>query len=1424
ATEMRGHNAGRALIGWPPGDCEASSERGRRWLQTAATAAQSGRVSRERRAALPKSRVRRGRGGTSGPAPPRPRGRRPGAPQERRPRRRSLRTWVPDSAAAGASAARKMADRAGSASSLRGMRERMGDGGGRPRTRGNLHAVAWDVRALGQTPGVRGAPPQAFPTIAAPASRSLPLTSLRDRPGPDALGGGAVGGGGGALAAVHAHVIDGSVLRNDIKQKLAKERREEKRRQQDANKEIQLLEKERKAKILYEKQMEEKQRKLKEQKEKDEQRRISAEEKRKQKLEEEREKFKAVLCRTLERSNRVDHRQKRWSWEGSTPLNSESKAGDKHPVSTEKLGQEASRLQKQMPLSSVGLQNSTAKKKTDKTRSSSLSRRYHKRNSSSEVEQVEEKPPGYHRYTNARESTLISRLLVPTKSSVARSKSVASLSAPGKDVPVTPTTFIQYVNVPLRTHSSDELKAAVGLCKPTTSVPPKEKLEPPPEVSPEASAEASVESPSKAGAEAIPPASEGAPLKASSKTPRVDVEALPERYKTVPPDVSCNVPSKENVEEPSASLATSSKASMEAFPRGNMEELPGVSLEGLPGSEETSPEASVDPSPEVSIDSSPEVSVDPSPEVSIDSSPDVSVDPSPEVSLDSSPEVSVEASSEASPDSSPKASTSSSPKTSEEALLRERVKVYSEARVDVSPEKSELDKQASTPVVKRRPSSSIPCYKWSSSQVGWRPPSPVSPKQIQKNRSSSPSPGVSRQSPPASLCYKVIPVQHTLFPPNVLGATRKKRETVSKPPKRCESVDLKKMSCEEFGFKSTPGTLNAEEATKILAEKRRLAREQKEKEEKLQEVDGRQEKLVIKPAGEDQEASKFDEGQQPKETKTSDHDQDEQRGQHQKGDTKIRAQEEADKRQKEHERIMLQNLKERLERKKRIEEIMKRTRKTDWNASKSVETSSKNTYKVDKADEEDEADDEDESGSEDSLGLHSSAYVNSMHLSTKPKVHFKNARKKAPKLVFLDATSSQVNKETQAFLNGDVRMKQKSVKDPVAQAKGSRASTKRKTNRTAKSKKGNKASKALGSSKSSHSQAQDWVYDPFVDIASETEPYVSSFPPYNQKHYLEGSTLFHQREVSSDVKKKKSFSAQPVVPEPSAAAASPRALLAPCNLQTEQSVAVGKPDVREPSASRDCPQTPKCWESEKHDLGIGRIFEVHVGVLGACSTVMCSVPVNVSCISERVLSCPGQWAPKVLDFSSLWLQVGAREATLFCPDQYPGAWQGPMGYHLGTLSPEEQLPGLWLTYYSCVAWHNLGWQPQKQCRLLRGVLEAMCRQSPSAGDYTHSPLSSKFRGCTLISGGQFPVYLIPTGPERPSSHQASSCFQEVYHHIPERCGNYLCPPGLAISQGLLHRWHLKCSQPARGEWIGICTWICGDGPSFRVTQFEKKQS
>uniref|UniRef100_A0A452U0B7 MAP7 domain containing 3 n=1 Tax=Ursus maritimus TaxID=29073 RepID=A0A452U0B7_URSMA len=777
-------------------------------------------------------------------------------------------------------------------------------------------------------------------------------------------------------------VIDGSVLKNDVKQRLAKERREEKKRQQEANKETQLLEKERKSRIQYEKQMEEKQRKLKEQKEKDEQRRISAEEKRKQKLQEERERFKAVLYRTLERSNRVDHRQKRWSWEGSTAMNPETKTANKRSISTEKLEQETSGLHKQMSMTSGGPQNSIAKTR--------------------------------HPYTSLRENNLITRLLVPTKASIARSKSAASLSVPGKDTPGTHNTLIQHMNMPLRSHSSDELKSTTVLRKSAVAGLPREKVEALPKANMEAAPHVTVEA-----------------------TPEASVEAAPE-----------------------ASVEAAPEASVEGSPEGSVEASRETGMEALPESMETSPEVSVDVSLEVSVDpSSLEASVDPSsPEVSVDPSPEVSLDSSPEVSMEASPDVSMEASSEASVEASPEASVKALPKESVEASPKASPEVgtgtSSKVKVRDSPQKSEMDKLASNPATKKRPSSHIPCYKWPSSPAsGWRPPSPISVKQMQKNRPPSPSPIMSKQSQ-SSLSYKIIPVQRSLLTQNALGALGKKREGVPKTANSSEAVSQKQMICEESGNKSTPGTMNAKEATKILAEKRRLAREQREKEERIQkEREQSKVKDVAEKAveGQQEEFLKVEDEQQQKEIKKKDcPDPEDQKVLLQKGDAKIKAQEEADKRKKEQERIMLQNLQERLERKKRIEEIMKRTRKTDSNASKAAEPFVDTTY------EEDEADDEDESDSDDGSfdDLHPSAFINGMDSSTKLKTHFKNMKKNTPKLVFLDATSGQVCRETKTFFNGDMKnFRQKSAKDPLAQARGTRSSTKRMTSRAAKTRK-----------------------------------------------------------------------------------------------------------------------------------------------------------------------------------------------------------------------------------------------------------------------------------------------------------------------------------------------------------------------------------
>ncbi|KAB0372207.1 hypothetical protein FD755_015999, partial [Muntiacus reevesi] len=552
-------------------------------------------------------------------------------------------------------------------------------------------------------------------------------------------------------------VIDGSVLKNDIKQKLAKERREEKKRQDDANRETQLLEKERKSKIVYEKQMEEKQRKLREQKEKDEQRRISAEKKRNEMLEEER------VC---------EH--------GSTP------------------------------------------------------RGEHERTPCMSVETLLE--------ANMKE------------------------------------------------HSEVNVEALL-----------EESMKEHPAVNVEALVEMSMEAP-----------------------PKVSVEALPEV----------------NMEVPSVNVETSPETSENLSLEAHVDPSPDVSMD-------SSPDVSVNPSPEVSMDSSQEVSTEASSEASVDISPEASMETLPEESVETSPEESVEAFSEISmaalPEESVEVLSKDSTKGPSEASVEVPLETSPEVTVEISSKKSEMDEQPSNRITKKRiPPSQIPCYRWSSSPTRrWRPPSPISTsRQIQKNCPPSPSPGTSKQSTQFCFSYKVTPMQRTAFAQNALGTMGMKSKAGSNTVNNSETASQKDMICEESGNKGTPGPKNAEEATKILAEKRRLAREQKEKEERLQkEMEQRKMKDVAKKVDEGQEDkfSKFGDGQQPKEMKKREsQEQEDQKVELQKSDAKIKAQEEADKRKKERERIMLQNLQERLERKKRIEEIMKRTRKPDSNASKVV--------------------------------------------------------------------------------------------------------------------------------------------------------------------------------------------------------------------------------------------------------------------------------------------------------------------------------------------------------------------------------------------------------------------------------------------------------------------------------------------------------
>nr|XP_054595213.1 MAP7 domain-containing protein 2 isoform X16 [Nothobranchius furzeri] len=132
-------------------------------------------------------------------------------------------------------------------------------------------------------------------------------------------------------------VIDGAALRVDDRLRVAKERREEADRKQ-ALRESQIMERERKAKLQVERQQEERQKKVEEQRRKEEQKRLAVEEKRKQKQEEEKEHYESVMRRTMERSQRVEQRQKRWSW-GGISTDQDGRAVEKRSSSTTNLKQ-----------------------------------------------------------------------------------------------------------------------------------------------------------------------------------------------------------------------------------------------------------------------------------------------------------------------------------------------------------------------------------------------------------------------------------------------------------------------------------------------------------------------------------------------------------------------------------------------------------------------------------------------------------------------------------------------------------------------------------------------------------------------------------------------------------------------------------------------------------------------------------------------------------------------------------------------------------------------------------------------------------------------------------------------------------------------------------------------------------------------------
>ncbi|XP_027389822.1 MAP7 domain-containing protein 2 isoform X5 [Bos indicus x Bos taurus] len=143
-------------------------------------------------------------------------------------------------------------------------------------------------------------------------------------------------------------------LKSDERQRLAKERREE-REKCLAAREQQILEKQKRAKLQYEKQIEERWKKLEEQRQREEQKRAAVEEKRKQKLREEEERLEAMMRRSLERSQQLELKKKCSSGGASLA------AGPGGRDACDKLSTSTMNLPKQMePPMSKRLSSSTA--------------------------------------------------------------------------------------------------------------------------------------------------------------------------------------------------------------------------------------------------------------------------------------------------------------------------------------------------------------------------------------------------------------------------------------------------------------------------------------------------------------------------------------------------------------------------------------------------------------------------------------------------------------------------------------------------------------------------------------------------------------------------------------------------------------------------------------------------------------------------------------------------------------------------------------------------------------------------------------------------------------------------------------------------------------------------------------------------------
>ncbi|KAM7390090.1 hypothetical protein PAMA_008313 [Pampus argenteus] len=239
---------------------------------------------------------------------------------------------------------------------------------------------------------------------------------------------------------------------------------------------------------------------------------------------------------------------------------------------------------------------------------------------------------------------------------------------------------------------------------------------------------------------------------------------------------------------------------------------------------------------------------------------------------------------------------------------------------------------------------------------------PATPKRVRSNRSRAQSPCSPGQYPPSPLRQRApTPGTDDRGHTEVKGhGTLERKSTKSETSeKKIPKSTSRELTAESPGTptgRSVGGTTDAEEASRLLAERRRLARIQKEQEERQRQEEDRlraeEEQRRQQEAREQQERAvqQAEEERVRREEERRSREEEERRQKEQRWkdmqdqldrereEAILRAQRGAERKRQEREQLHIQEEQERLQRKKRIEEIMKRTRKSEVDTSAAAAT------------------------------------------------------------------------------------------------------------------------------------------------------------------------------------------------------------------------------------------------------------------------------------------------------------------------------------------------------------------------------------------------------------------------------------------------------------------------------------------------------